>query len=537
MTIRTPKWLLAIVLSVFLTAAGLGVAAFVLAGRIEPLARQETVQYLSEHFDSDVQIQALHLRVPEVSPVRLLLTRRWGATAQIEGEGLSLQKKGSAGAAPLVSIRKFSIDVDLDSLLHPPILVSHVSVDGMEIQIPPHGERRPSATSARPTSEKATFPSLGAIRKLAVVIQRVDIQNAGLVLLPRDPQKLPLQFEIQNLQLESIGADGQMSYDASLTNAKPPGKILATGTFGPWHSDDPGDTPIAGDYLFQDADLGVFNAIAGTLRSSGHFEGQLSALTVRGQASVPNFRLRRVGNPAPLTARFEVLVDATDGNTTLQPVVATLGSSNFTTRGGIIKHEANQPRAIRLDVDMPDGNLRDVLLLTMKQAPFMAGRLSLQTKIDIPPLVGKVLGKLILDGHFQVLEGKLQHSTMQAQLAGLSQGAPRHAGNVDADAAIASVTGDFHLEDALIHFSQLSFGIPGANLNMDGNYNLESDAIDFTGTVKLQPTLSQAVTGWKRQLLRPVDRLLEKENARTSLHIRVTGTSNSPKFGLVLNRQ
>jgi AsmA-like C-terminal region len=535
MTIRTPKWLLAIVSGVFLTAAGLAVAAFVLAGRIEPLARQETVQYLSEHFDSDVQIQALHLRVPEVSPVRLLLMRGRGATVQIEGEGLSLQKKGSAGAAPLVSIRKFSIDVDLDSLLHPPILVSHASVDGMEIQIPPRGERRPSATSARPTTGKAAFPSRGATRKLAVVIQRVDIQNADLVLLPRDPQKLPLRFEIQNLQLESIGADGQMSYDASLTNAKPPGKIHAKGTLGPWHSDDPGDTPIAGDYLFQDADLGVFNGIAGTLGSSGHFEGQLSALTVRGQASVPNFRLRRVGNPVPLTARFEVLVNATDGNTTLQPVVATLGSSNFTTRGGIIKHEANQPRAISLDVDMPDGNLRDVLLLTMKQAPFMTGRLSLQTKIDVPPLVGKVLGKLILDGRFQVLEGKLQHSTMQAQLAGLSQGAPRHAGNVDA--AIASVTGDFHLEDALIHFSQLSFGIPGVNLNMDGNYNLESDAIDFTGTVKLQPTLSQAVTGWKRQLLRPVDRLLEKENARTSLHIRVTGTSNSPKFVLVLNRQ
>jgi AsmA-like C-terminal region len=534
MTIRTSKWLLAIVLGVFLTAAGLAVAAFVLAGRIEPLARQETVQYLSEYFDSDVQIQTLHLRVPEASPVRLLLTRRWGATAQIEGEGLSLQKKGSAGAAPLVSIRKFSIDVGLDSLLRPPILVSHVLVDGMEIQIPPHGERRPSATSARPTSEKASFPSLGAIRKLAVVIQKVDIQNAGLVLLPRDPRKLPLQFEIQNLQLESIGADGQMSYDASLTNAKPPGKIRARGTFGPWHSDDPGDTPIAGDYLFQDADLGVFNGIAGTLRSSGHFEGRLSTLTVRGQASVPNFRLRRVGNPVPLTARFEVLVDATDGNTTLQPVVATLGSSNFTTHGGIIKHEANLPRSISLDVDMPDGNLRDVLLLTMKQAPFTAGRLSLQTKIDIPPLAGKVLGKLILDGHFQVLEGKLQHSAMQAQLAGLSQG---RAGNMDADAAIATVTGDFHLEDAFIHFSQLSFGIPGANLNMDGNYNLESDAIDFSGTVKLQPTLSQAVTGWKRQLLRPVDRLLEKENARTSLHIRVTGTSNSPQFRLVLNRQ
>jgi hypothetical protein len=524
------KWLLGLGLAGIILAVGLAVAVRVLAGRVEPYARQRAIQYLSQRFDSDVEIQALHIRVPEISPLRLLLTRRWGASARIEGEGLRLRKKGGAGAAPLISIRTFSGAVDLDSLFHGPVLVSHVSVDGMDIQIPPRSTRPASAedttpsTMAQATGVQPTFPE-------AVSIQEIDIHDGSLALLPRDPHKLPLRFAIQRLQLESKGT-GALQYDASLTNAKPPGQIHTTGTFGPWRSREQGDTPIAGNYIFENADLGVFSGIAGTLQSSGQFEGRLSTLTVRGRASVPNFQLRRAGNAVPLTARFEALVDATNGNTILQPVAATLGNTNFTAAGGVIKHEANQPRAISLDVNLPNGELRDVLRLAMKQAPFMEGRLVLRTKVDLPPLAGKVQEKLILDGHFEIFEGKFHHSTIQAQLDGLSQRAQGRPGNQDADQAIARMTGAFHLENALIHFSQLSFGIPGANLDMAGDYNLDSDALDFAGTLKAQATLSQMFTGWKRKVLEPVDRLFERAGAGTFLRIRVNGTSKSPKFGL-----
>jgi hypothetical protein len=530
MTVLKKKWLFGIGLAGLLTAFGLAVAGFVLAGQIEPYARQQAIQYLSQHFDSEVQIQTLHLRVPEISPLRLLLTGHWGASARIECEGLWLRKRGSANVAPLFSIRKFDGDVDLDSLFHGPVLVSHVSVDGMEIQIPPRSARPPSASIAEPAGAQGASPP-------AVIIQKIDIQHASLTLLPKDAQKLPLRFEIQSLRLELAGTGGGMEYDAYLTNAKPPGKIHSSGTFGPWRSREPGDTPIAGDYLFENADLGVFHGIAGTLRSSGRFEGRLSTLTVRGQASVPNFQLRRAGNPVPLTARFELLVDAINGNTILKPVSAALGSTNFTTSGGIIKHEANQPRAINLDLNIPNGEMRDVLSLAMKPAPFMEGRLALQTKVDIPPLAGGVLEKLVLDGRFEVLDGKFHHSTMQAQLDGLSRRALGHPENQDADQAITRMTGAFHLENASIHFSQLSFGIPGANLDLAGEYNLDSDAVDFAGTIKLQATISQMVTGWKSRVLRPLDPFFEKEGAGTFLRIRVNGTSKSPKLGLDLSRK
>jgi hypothetical protein len=525
MTARQRHWIVALGLAAVLMAAGLTIAASVLAARLEPYARQTAIGYLSQRFDSDVQIQALHLRLPGTSPLRLLLTRGRGISARLEGQGLSMRLKDRPDSVPLLAIQKFRCDVSLESLLHPPVVVTQVLVEGMKIQVPPRSER------PRPPSSAGTEPgSQQSASNPAVTIRKVSIRHAGLVLQPRDPRRVPLRFDIQSLQLESGGAGAPMKYDASLTNAEPPGKIHATGTFGPWRTEEPGDTPITGGYVFEKADLGVFAGIAGTLRSSGRFEGKLSAITARGQVSVPDFRLRMAGNPVPLFARFAVLVDGTDGNTILQPVAATLGSTNFTTSGGIIRHEANQPRAISLDVAMPNGNLRDVLRLAMKGAPFMEGMLVLNAKIDIPPLTAKVREKLDLDGQFEVREGKFLHSTIQDRIDGLSNRARGQPRNSDGDQVVSHMMGVFHLENAAIRFRKLSFGVPGADIDLAGNYNLDSDALDFDGTLKLQATVSQMVTGWKRLALKPVDRLFEKEGAGTFLRIRMEGTSRAPKF-------
>ena len=183
---------------------------------------------------------------------------------------------------------------------------------------------------------------------------------------------------------------------------------------------------------------------------------------------------------------------------------------------------------------MPNGNLRDVLRLAMKGDPFMEGRLALKTKIDIPPLAEKVREKLVLDGRFEIHEGKFLHSTIQNQIENLSQRARGQSQNPAAEQAVSHMSGVFHMENAAIRFSALSFGLPGADLNLAGDYSLDSDALDFGGTLKLQATVSQMVTGWKRALLKPVDRFFEKDGAGTFLHIRVDGTSKAPKLGVII---
>lgn len=529
MTARKRNWIIAGALAVVLAIVALVVAASMVAGRIEPYTRQAAIRYLSQRFDSDVQLRTLHIKLPKTSLLHRVLLGDRGITARIEGQDLVLRLKNRPEPVPLFTIREFHCEVDLATLLHPPIVVTQVFVDGMQIHVPPRGEHS-SYMAGQPGGEEGQAQN-GAP---AVMIEKINIQNAVLVLQPRSSQKVPLEFDIQSLQLQSVQAGAPLKYDAALTNAKPPGKIHATGTFGPWQAVEPGDTGLTGDYQFEKADLGVFAGIAGTLDSTGQFEGQLSAITVRGQASVPDFRLRMAGNPVPLFTRFTALVDGTNGNTMLQPVAATLGSTNFTTSGGIIRHEANQPRAISLNVAMPNGNLRDVLRLAMKGSPFMEGRLALQTRIDIPPLTSKVREKLILDGNFQVHEGKFLHSTIQSQIDGLSKRARGAAQNPESDQVVSRMSGAFHMENAAIQFHNLSFGVPGAYIDLTGDYNLDSDALNFDGSLKLKATVSQMVTGWKSILLRPVDRLFERDGVGTFLHIRVDGTSKAPKFGVIL---
>src|ERR1700722_5459688 len=461
MTVRKKRWLIGLAATAVLAVTGLIIAASILSKRFEPYIHDQAIQYLSRRFDSDVQLQALHIRMPKVSTLRVLLMRGRGAVAQVDGEELSLRYHGRRDVPPILRIRKLSFSVDLGTLFDTPKTVPLVTMDGVGIHIPPKDERRAfSGGGAQPKVESES-PS-----KPSVIIQEILIGNASVEILPRDRRKAPLREEIRSLRLDSAGTGIAMRYDAWLTNTKPPGNIHSTGSFGPWNADEPGDTPITGQYVFDHADLGVFNGIAGILHSTEEMTGNFSALIVHGHGSVPNFRLKRAGNPVPLSTTFEVLVDGTNGNTILKPVNATLGETHFTTSGGVIQHEANLPRAIDLVANMPNGNLRDVLRLAMAGPSFMEGRLVLKTKIGIPPLTGPVREKLRLDGSFQVIDGKFLRSTIQDELDKLSRRAQGEPHNPEIDDVPSNMRGIFQLADEKLHLNELSFAVPAAAIDL-----------------------------------------------------------------------
>jgi hypothetical protein len=99
------------------------------------------------------------------------------------------------------------------------------------------------------------------------------------------------------------------------------------------------------------------------------------------------------------------------------------------------------------------------------------------------------------------------------------------------------MTGDFKLENEVITFQSLAFSVPGARVRLAGDYDLDRDALDFHGALRLRATVSQTMTGWKRWALRPVDPLFSKGGAGTLLRIKVVGTSKEPKFGLDRGRK
>ena len=109
------------------------------------------------------------------------------------------------------------------------------------------------------------------------------------------------------------------------------------------------------------------------------------------------------------------------------------------------------------------------------------------------------------------------------------QGQP---GNEKIDEVVSFMNGKFYMEDKAVAFQSLSFGVPGANVDLSGVYYIDRDTLDFRGALRLKARVSQTMTGWKRWALRPVDPIFAKDGAGTLLRIKINGTAKQPKFGL-----
>jgi hypothetical protein len=167
----------------------------------------------------------------------------------------------------------------------------------------------------------------------------------------------------------------------------------------------------------------------------------------------------------------------------------------------------------------------------MKGDPLMEGQIDLKTKIDIPPLGGKVKDKLQLDGQFDITGGRFLRAKIQEQIDMLSrrgQGQPK---NMEIDNVVLAMGGRFKMDDQMITFDSLAFAVPGSGVDLAGTYDVGQDVLDLHGTLKLDAKVSQTMTGWKHWLLKPVDPFFAKNGAGTFLRIQVVGSSKEPKFG------
>jgi hypothetical protein len=109
------------------------------------------------------------------------------------------------------------------------------------------------------------------------------------------------------------------------------------------------------------------------------------------------------------------------------------------------------------------------------------------------------------------------------------QGQPK---NPAINNVVYKMHGRFNMQNEKIDLSGLAFDVPGANVRLDGGYDLASDALDFHGELRLDAKVSQTMTGWKRWLAKPVDPFFAKDGAGTLLKIKITGTADNPSFGL-----
>jgi hypothetical protein len=273
------------------------------------------------------------------------------------------------------------------------------------------------------------------------------------------------------------------------------------------------------------------------LESTGKFTGQLDRILVDGTADVPAFSLDTANHPVPLKTRFHAIVDGTSGDTYLQPVAAILGSSQFTCSGSVINVKG-KGHIIDLDVDIPSGQIRDFLDLAVKtQPPVMSGTLNMKAKLNIRPGKESVTQKIAVRGDFVLTRIHFSSPQVEDKVDMLSlraQGKPgeAHPGAPDVH---SEIRGSFNLKFARMNFSQLNYKLPGAAINLVGQYTLDGKKFDFTGKVRTDAKLSQMTSlWWKSLLLKPVDPFFHKNGAGAEIPVKITGTNTAPKFGLDL---
>jgi len=537
---RALKWALGVLLLALIV---LGVAISIALRHVEPMLRAEVVKALEEHFHAHVELDSFHISL--VDGVRA------------EGQGLRIWPPAqAAGVAnpgataadepgiikPLIQIAEFRFHAPLRYTPGEPVKISVVELKGLDIDVPPKKQ----------SLHKALASGGGEHGKplLRFKVENILCDDAHLTLETDKPGKLPLEFDIAHVKLTHTNAGGAMQFDAQLTNPKPAGLILTSGTVGPWQVDDAGETPVAGNYRFENADLGVFKGIAGILQSTGKYDGVLRDLVVDGETDTPDFRLTSFGTPVPLHTQFHAHVDGTNGDTYLQPVNATLGQSHFTAEGKVVRvppGTASDGTAtpggheIALNVIVNGGRMVDFLRLTSKSGtPLLTGTLALKTTVEIQPGPVTVVERLKLKGRFtlddaQFNSAKIQHDVGQLSLRG--QGLPKEAhrgGGTDVRSAMRS---DFAMTNAVITLPDLIYAVPGAEIDLDGTYRVEGGQLSFKGTAKTEATVSAMVGGWKGVLLKPADRFFEKNGAGTEVPIHVDGTREQPKFGVDLGRK
>jgi hypothetical protein len=505
------RWIACIVLISF---AAVAVVAGIVVSRAEPILRERVTETLSTRFHSKVELDGFH-----VSLLRGL---------QVSGEGLRLFGDSDPnihqpGIQPLISVAEFRFRTGMLDLFRSPMHVDTVYVKGMSLNIPPREQR----------DQMKTMELRGG--RIKVAVDKFVCDHAQLIINTLKPGKLPLGFDIESLKMTSIGPNGPLHFDANLTNPKPVGNIVSSGSFGPWQTTSPRDTPVRGTYSFNNADLGTIKGIGGILSSTGQYEGTLDNIVVNGTTDTPDFRITTSGRPTPLHTDFHAIVDGTSGDTYLQPVKARILNSWLMAKGSVVRTKDPAGRRVELDVTIAKGEIEDLLKLAVRtDPPVMTGTVQLRTKFDLPPGSPAVADRLKLAGRFRISQGHFTNDKIQGKIDALSLrslGQPKLARDHVAENVRSDLSGAFNLENGLIYFSQLQFEIPGTRVNLTGKYSLDGRQFDFHGKARLDAKLSHMVTGWKSILLKPADPFFSKHGAGTELPVKITGTESEPHFG------
>ena len=445
---------------------------------------------------------------------------------------ITLTRKSAAGLPPLGTAQSVLLQGTWLDLLMLRKRVHLVDITGLHVVIPPIGSD--ANHKDFPAGSSADFAGPTA------AIEQLQIHQSTLDIMRNDGSRF--SFPIQELTLRNMQKGQPIAYEVDMRNAKPSGRILSTGSFGPITPNNLGATPLSGDFNFSQVNLRDLGNIDGTLSSKGQFHGTLATIDAYAASNTPDFAVDG-GKPTPVAASIKCTINGLNGDIVLHAIDATTGATTIKVQGGIV----GSPKVVDVDI-VAAGRIQDILRPFMHQQIPLAGNISLHSHAHLDPAGNgmQFLQRLKVDGAFDAPAERLTNNATEQKLSDFSQRAqgikapapdPNSAGQSasssgDQDSssdAVSSLSGHAKIRDGVISTQRITFQTPGVAVDLNGTFNLHNSAVNLTGNLSMQSDISHTTTGFKSVLIKPLIPFFKKKNAGAVIPIAVTGSPGKYK--------
>jgi hypothetical protein len=191
-------------------------------------------------------------------------------------------------------------------------------------------------------------------------------------------------------------------------------------------------------------------------------------------------------------------------------------------------------------VNVDRARIEDFLRLsTDSPNPILDGGVGVQAQLHIAPGKTPVSQRIAIKGHFVLDQAEFASLQVQKRIRELSlrgQGRLDQLKSAEDEKIKSHVEGDFSLDAGVLTLPSVLYSVPGADIHLHGTYYTKGGTLDFTGTAKMQATVSQMVGGWKGWLLKPADRFFRKNGVGTEVPILIRGPHDAPEFSVDFGR-
>lgn len=374
--------------------------------------------------------------------------------------------------------------------------------------------------------------------KTNIAVEDLRLHNVTVDLVPGTQGDPPRTFVLHEVRLQHLGEGKRTEFHVALHNPSPPGELRSDGAFGTVDPKDFGQTPLSGNFTFENADLTIRHGISGILNASGRFQGRVRDLECEGTADVPHFQVFGSSHSVHLATRFDGSVDATSGNALLRHVVSRF---NRTTVSAAVQvtDTANRPdKTVIVDLTVDRGRVDDVLLLfTRHGAPAMEGPIDFRGRFTIPPGPPDFLTRLKADGNFEIPEGRFTSVKVQTpvdRLSASAAGESKVEQRTDPTTVPGSIRASLSDRGGVTALRNVLFEAPGIRVQMAGTFRLHDTGIDLNGVLQTTGKLSDVASGVKSIMLKVLSPLWPKQAAVQSIPLHIGGNAAQPTLRLKL---